>query len=74
MIETFLLTVWLGTAGIQYVPFVTAEACVVAIKAIDYRIVRSATCAMVTATLEKSSNFAPEFSPVPRARPHATKV
>ena len=72
MIETFLLTVWLGT-GISYVPFVSSQACVVAIQSLDYRVAVRASCTVATAA-PAGTRFAPEYSPVPRARPRVFKT
>ena len=71
MIKIYHLTAWMGT-GFFYLPFPTPQACITAMKLLDYRIARDATCTEVEVIVD-SSDFAPEKSPVPCARPRVSR-
>jgi len=72
MIKIYLLTAWMGT-GFFYLPFPTPVACITAMKLLDYRVARDATCTEVEVIVE-SNIYAPEMSPVPRARPRVFRT
>ena len=50
-------------------PFNTMNACLIAEKLLDVRVVVSSACQQIEVLHENGTQFAPILSPVPRARP-----
>ncbi len=72
MLTTYLLTAWMST-GFFYLPFATAELCDTVKGMLDYRVASDASCTKIEQLIE-SNIFAPEMSPVPRARPRVFRT
>ena len=72
MIKIYILSAWIGS-GFFYLPFPTIDACVTALMLLDLRVASGATCIEVE-RIQESNIYAPEMSPVPRARPRVFRT